>query len=59
MNWPILTAVVCSGLLTAAPFLMPGLFPLAWVSLVPLFWAFGRETSWRGFFFGWLMGIVT
>ena len=59
MTWPIIIAMTCSGLLTAAPFLMPALFSLAWVSLVPLFWALGQETSWRGFFYGWLMGIVT
>ena len=59
MHWPIIIAVICSGLLTAAPFVIPGLFPLAWVGLVPLLWALDQETSWRGFFYGWLMGIVT
>jgi apolipoprotein N-acyltransferase len=58
MNWPILLAVICSGLLTAAPFLLPALFPLAWVSLVPLFWALRQGTPWQGFFYGWLAGIV-
>jgi apolipoprotein N-acyltransferase len=51
-------AALAGGSLFAAPFLSPALFPLAWISLVPLFWAIGRtQAPRRAFFFGWLTGL--
>lgn len=51
---PILAAA-----LLAAPYLAPGLFPLAWISFVPLFWALQRAPGTRSaVFYGWLMGFA-
>ena len=48
-----------SAALLAAPFLEPRLFPLAWLSFVPLFWAIQRAGTFRkGVFCGWFMGFV-
>ena len=58
MSSNIIVAVVSAGLL-AAPFLLPQLFPLAWVAFVPLFWLLNRATTWRSAaFYGWLMGFA-
>ena len=51
-------AVFLSAVLLAAPFLAPGLFPLAWLAFVPLFWAMHHAaTLRRAVFYGWLMGL--
>jgi apolipoprotein N-acyltransferase len=57
-GWGLLAA--CSaGLLLAAPFLAPPLFPIAWLAFVPLFWALNRaESFWRAVFYGWLTGFA-
>jgi apolipoprotein N-acyltransferase len=52
-------APVFSGILIAAPFIVPSLFPVAWVSLLPLFSSLRGGTSRRGFVYGWVTGIVT
>lgn len=54
---PLVSAAVLSGVLTAAPFLHPGFFPLAWAAFVPLFWAVERAGGpRRAFLFAWLAG---
>jgi apolipoprotein N-acyltransferase len=46
-----------SGALVALPFLYPGLFPLTWISLVPLLWGIERvRTPLRAFLLAWLSG---
>jgi apolipoprotein N-acyltransferase len=56
MSSIICGAVLCSALL-AAPFLLPILFPLAWVAFVPLFWAIrGARNLRAAIFCGWLAG---
>ena len=51
--------LLLSAILLAAPYLAPSLFPLAWISFVPLFWVIGKaETSRRAVLYGWLMGIL-
>ncbi|MGH7829715.1 MAG: apolipoprotein N-acyltransferase, partial [Candidatus Binatia bacterium] len=53
-----LLAACAGGILFAAPFVFPALFPLAWVSLLPLLWAIGRASGPRqAFFSGWLTGL--
>ena len=53
-------AALASGVLLPLPFLFPSLFPIAWVSLIPLFWLLQQSRSLRqAFLFGWLMGGVT
>jgi len=48
-----------SGALVALPFLYPGLFPLTWISLVPLLWGIERvRTRLRAFLLAWLAGAV-
>ena len=48
-----------SAILLAAPFLVPILFPAAWVAFVPLFWAIVHAKNLRSaVFFGWLAGFV-
>lgn len=48
-----------SALLLASAFLLPVLFPLAWISFVPLFWVLQRAGKLRqAFFLGLLMGAV-
>ena len=43
----------------AAPYLLPALFPFAWVAFVPLFFVVQRAQSLRGaIFYGWLMGLA-
>jgi apolipoprotein N-acyltransferase len=52
-------AACVTGALLAAPYLMPQLFPAAWVAFVPLFWALQRaESFWRAVFYGWLAGFT-
>lgn len=47
---------LCAALL-AAPFLLPILFPVAWVAFVPLFWAIRDARSLRAaVFYGWFAG---
>jgi len=50
---------LASALLLALPFLFPVLFPLSWVSLVPLLWLIDRVPLRQAFLFGWLAGAVT
>jgi len=46
-----------AGMLLGGPFLFPILFPLAWVSFIPLFCLVGPGgTLRRAFFLGWLAG---
>ena len=50
---------VVSGVLFAAPFLFPELFPLTWISLIPLFHAIQiTQTSRRAFLVGWSAGLI-
>ncbi|HVO92307.1 MAG TPA: apolipoprotein N-acyltransferase [Terriglobales bacterium] len=50
-------AIFLSAALLAAPYLWPQTFPLAWIALVPFFWALTRARSSRqAVFYGWLMG---
>jgi apolipoprotein N-acyltransferase len=52
-------ATFLSAGLLAAPFLLPQLFPLAWVAFVPLFWVLERAKTLRGaVFYGWLTGVA-
>jgi apolipoprotein N-acyltransferase len=45
-----------AGLLSA-PYIMPALFPLAWLAFVPFFYAIeGVDSPRRAIFYGWLMG---
>lgn len=48
-----------SGVLFAAPFVFPHVFPLSWFSLVPLFHLIRKaQTSRRAFLLGWFAGLV-
>jgi apolipoprotein N-acyltransferase len=48
-----------SGILLAAPFLAPILFPAAWVAFVPLFCVIAHAKNLRAaVFYGWLAGFV-
>ena len=59
MSRIILASLSAAGLL-AAPFLLPELFPLAWVAFIPFFWAVRRaETLWQAAIIGWLTGFLT
>ena len=50
-------AAALAAVLLAAPFIVPELFPLAWVAFLPLFWALDGATSLsRAIFWGWLTG---
>jgi apolipoprotein N-acyltransferase len=52
-----LLAAFSSGLLLALPFIVPSVYPLAWVAFVPLFWALnGADKLGRAIFVGWLTG---
>ena len=56
-RWRILILPIVTGALVAAPWLDFALFPLAWVSFVPLLWALAhahdrRQTLWIGFVAG-------
>jgi apolipoprotein N-acyltransferase len=47
-----------AGLLSA-PYIMPALFPLAWLAFVPFFYAIeGVDSPRRACFYGWLMGFL-
>lgn len=51
--------LLLSAILLAAPYLAPSLFPLAWISFVPLFWVIDKAETWRrAVLYGWLMGTV-
>ncbi len=52
-----LLLVAGSGLLTAAAFPRLGLFPLAWVSLLPLLFVLGRRTPGQSFILGLVAGV--
>ena len=55
----IVFVCLLSAVLLAAPFLVPSLFPLAWVALVPLLWAIDQAKSLRqAAFYGWLVGFI-
>src|SRR4030095_10769481 len=48
-----------SGILLAAPFLAPILFPAAWVAFVPLFYVIAHAKNLRAaVFYGWLAGFI-
>jgi apolipoprotein N-acyltransferase len=48
-------AVVLGGVVLAAPFLLPALFPLGWIGFVPLFWLVMNARSARqAFLLAWL-----
>jgi apolipoprotein N-acyltransferase len=56
-RWRVLVLPAVTGALVAAPWLDFSLFPLAWVSFVPLLWALShahdrREVLWIGFVAG-------
>lgn len=51
-------APALSAILLAAPYLEPRLFPLAWISFVPLFWSLNQATVRRALLYGWLMGFA-
>ena len=52
-------AIFSTAALLAGPYLLPALFPLAWVAFVPLFFVLERANSLRGaIFYGWLMGLA-
>src|SRR5262245_18992946 len=54
-----LLAVFGAAILLAAPYLLPALFPLAWMAFVPLFFVLERVNSLRSAVLqGWLMGSV-
>jgi apolipoprotein N-acyltransferase len=58
---PSLTAFggsLVSALLLILSFPNFNLWPLAWLSLVPLFLLTARQRPWRSFFLGWLFGSV-
>jgi apolipoprotein N-acyltransferase len=46
-RWQTLTAPILTGFLVAAPWLEFSLYPLAWVSFVPLLWVLARVTDRR------------
>jgi apolipoprotein N-acyltransferase len=49
--------IIGAAILLAAPFLLPTLFPLAWVAFMPLFFVLERAKSLRSAILqGWLMG---
>lgn len=51
--------VLSAAVLLAAPYLLPALFPLAWLAFVPLFLVLERaETLREAVFYGWLMGLA-
>jgi apolipoprotein N-acyltransferase len=53
----IIFGPLLSAVLLAAPFLLPTLFPVAWVAFVPLFWAINPTKNLRAaVFYGWLAG---
>ncbi len=47
ISWRGYTAAACSGPLIAAGFLAPSLYPLAWVSFVPLLWVLRQAKGTR------------
>ncbi|MCP4716708.1 MAG: hypothetical protein GY868_16425, partial [Deltaproteobacteria bacterium] len=53
-----LTLALLSGLLCVASFPRLELFPLAWVALIPLFFALANATPRQAFLRGWLFGMV-
>ena len=56
---PNILLPVFAAALLAAPFLEPGLFPLAWFAFVPLFWGVQRAENLRhAVFYGWFMGVA-
>ena len=54
-HWQPLVA----GVLFAGPFVFPQLFPLTWISLIPLFHSIQRVHTWqKAFLVGWAAGLV-
>ncbi len=49
---------LCSAILLAAPFLFPVLFPVTWVSLIPLLWLLQRVSVRQALLFGLGVGGV-
>lgn len=47
-----------SGLLLALSFPRPGLFPLAWIAFLPLFFSIANQGPLRAFLSAWLTGLV-
>lgn len=47
-----------SGLLLALSFPRPGLFPLAWIALLPLFFQIADQNPAQAFLSGWLAGLI-
>lgn len=47
-----------SGLFLALSFPSPGLFPLAWIAFIPLFFTIKDQSPGKAFLSGWLAGIV-
>jgi apolipoprotein N-acyltransferase len=52
------SGVIGAAALTALPFLFPGLFPLSWIALVPLFWLVERVRLREAFLCGWGVGVL-
>jgi len=49
---------LASGVILVLAFPYPGIFPLAWVGLIPLLQAIGEKTPRRAFWLGWGAGMV-
>ena len=53
-----LPAILLSAGLLSAPYILPALFPLAWIAFVPFFWVIETVGNpRRAIFSGWLVGI--
>lgn len=50
---------IFSGILLAASFPLPGISPLAWVSLIPLLLTLHHRTARQSFSLGWVSGFVS
>ena len=48
----------CSAVLLTLAFPRPGLWPLAWAALIPLFFAIEAAGTKQSFFLGWLFGFL-
>jgi len=53
-----ITLPLLSGFLLALSFPRPGLFPLAWIALIPLFVVIADQGPAKAFLSGWLVGLV-